>query len=154
MGSVTQRTRQPILPLNIPGAVSLQAFLVGANGAAPTQVPSGEITGSGPNFTWNASSRLGQTLRYEYTALDGTGQVVGRGRGQLVVDTSGAITHTPDAPVRTPALLRLAALRGRLVEPGRDGAKAHRHGKNGGSRRRGNSWGHLHAPLSDPPGFL
>ncbi|HET7866933.1 MAG TPA: hypothetical protein VFL86_21235, partial [Burkholderiaceae bacterium] len=108
VGSVTQRTRQPVLPLTIPGAVTLQAFLVGANGAVPTQVPSGEITGTGPNFTWNASGHLGQTLRYEYTALDSAGQVVSRGRGTLDVKVNGSIEHTPDAPLRTPALLRLA----------------------------------------------
>lgn len=96
-GTVTQRTNQPILPLTVTGAATMSVFNVGTTDTTLASAL-GEISGTGPNFSWNASNRLGQTRRYYFEARDSSGRVVGAGRGTVVINANGSITHTPDAP--------------------------------------------------------
>lgn len=101
--TVVQQTNKPQLPLVVPGASALRVFKVGLDDARVDAATANEpVSGTGPGFVWNASARLGQTLRYYYEAVDAAGRLVGKGRGKVVIASTGDITQTPDAPLPIP----------------------------------------------------
>jgi hypothetical protein len=95
-----------VLPLTIPGVATLQAVLVGANGAAPNQAPSGAITGTGPNFTWNAPATWARRCATN-TPLS-TAPAIWSAGSRSAHGGRQRCHHAH--PRRTPALLRLAPL--------------------------------------------
>lgn len=106
IGSVINSVRQPKIPLTIAGATSLSVLRVGPNDASLAAVDiASRVATSGSTFVWNASDQAGLgARRFYYEAVNGTGQIIGKGYGTFTLAADGTLTHSVDAPLLRPSI--------------------------------------------------
>jgi YD repeat-containing protein len=108
IGTITQNTNRPLLPVTIAGASKLASFRMRVDGGAWIDViASGKISGTGPTFTWDVSAYLGKTLTYEFVAQDGNSKLVSRGGGTVTVSAGGAVASQAPVVAWMPAEFKL-----------------------------------------------
>lgn len=97
LGATNVTTVNPQLPFIISGATALSYFRVAAPGQGMVNIYPSEfpvINNPPGTFVWNALNRRGQTLNYEFQAVDANGVVLSRGSGQVTIASNGTSSYT------------------------------------------------------------